>query len=194
MGDDGTFADLLSAMPKIAAAINHFESESVQQDAFRALISAWSGPDGVETPKKAKEPKKKAAKKKTAQSGSEASPRKTRSGKKKTPSLVKDLNLRPPGLTSFRDFVAEKKPSNNHDRNVISVYYLEKIMELDTISVDHVFTAYREASWRIPSDVANSVALTAHRKGWIDSSNTEDLCVTAQGLNHVEQDMASTVT
>jgi hypothetical protein len=39
------------------------------------------------------------------------------------------LNLTPSGKKSFKDFVAEKSPTNNNDRNVVSIYWLVEVAE-----------------------------------------------------------------
>lgn len=190
------FEELINALPEMAKAVNHFKSPEAQREAFSAVLQAWredSLPEGAAprpSKKAAPAPKDKAGPKAKG-GGKSPSPARKRSGNS-TPSLVKDLNLRPDNDPAFETFVAEKNPTSNHERNVVAVYYLEKVLDLDAVSLDHVFTCYRDRSWRIPSDLRNSVALTASRKGWLDSSDSNDLRVTAHGLNAVEHDLPST--
>lgn len=40
--------------------------------------------------------------------------------------LVKDLSLRPKGKKAFPDFVKEKKPTSQHDKNAVCVYWLTR--------------------------------------------------------------------
>jgi hypothetical protein len=112
------------------------------------------------------------------------SPAKTKSG----PSIVKDLNLNPEGKKSFRDFVQEKQPSTNQEKCTAAIYYLRHELGIDNISINHVFTCYKNANWRV-TDLYNILVLTASRKGWVDTSNTENIAITTHGENLVEFDL-----
>lgn len=181
------FEELLHAMPQVAEAVNHFKSEAVQEAAFQALLAAYRG-DGVPKhritkPAASKEPAT------TPETEQRKTTRRSTKRKRTTPTLVKDLDLRPKEQKSFKDFIDDKAPTNNYERQAVSIYYLEKILDLQSVTSDHVFTAFREAGWRIPSDFRNSLATTASHKGWIDSSDMENLTVTTSGINAVEHDL-----
>jgi hypothetical protein len=183
------FEELIEAMPKIAESVNHFQNESVQREAFTALIEAWRGksdaPRGPRSSVTQEEPKTdqtETTKKKQARSPA------TRK-RSKVPSIAKDLDLRPADKESFRSFVEAKNPRNHRERCAVAVYYLERILELDSVSVGHVFTAYRDVSWPLPSNMSNMMAQTASKKGWIDSRNMDSLTTTASGVNFVEHDL-----
>jgi hypothetical protein len=114
---------------------------------------------------------------------------KTSSKAKLRPSIVKDLDLNPKGKKPFKDFVQEKQPATNQEKCAIAVYYLRRELGLKTVSTDHVYTCYKNVVWRIPADLYNVLLLTASRKGWIDTSNTNSISVTTQGENLVEHDL-----
>jgi len=126
--------------------------------------------------------------KKTSQS---SSPKSKRKGKTKTPSLVKDLNLRPSGKTSLNDFVAALKVKSNLDRNTVFLHYLIHELNISEVNQDHIFTCYRHLKARVPAAFYQSLVDTGI-KGWIDTSNMENLTLTSIGLNHVEIDLQST--
>jgi hypothetical protein len=42
---------------------------------------------------------------------------------------------------------------------------------------------------KVPVDIAQAVRNTSNRKGWLDSSDAEDLKVTTSGENFVEHDL-----
>lgn len=111
------------------------------------------------------------------------------SRKPRTISIVRDLNLRPKGKKSFGDFVAEKQPSSNFERCAVAVYYLKNEAGIDAVTPSHVFTCFKDAHWRVPSDLANALALTAHRKGWVDTRDMDSLTVTTHGENLIEHDL-----
>jgi hypothetical protein len=102
---------------------------------------------------------------------------------------VKELDLRPPGKQSFADFVAEKNPKSNHDKHAVAVYYLATIAGLHPVSTDDVFTAWREMGWKLPPDFGASLRLTASKKRFLDTSESDNLRLVNPGLNHVEQDL-----
>jgi hypothetical protein len=102
---------------------------------------------------------------------------------------VRDLNLRPNDKQSFKDFVAAKSPETNDERNALSIYWLTRIADLSGITVDHVYTCFKEAKWKVPPNLANSLAVTANRKGWINTEDTQDLQVIVRGENLVEHDL-----
>jgi hypothetical protein len=116
-------------------------------------------------------------------------------GKKKAikgktrPTIVKDLNLRPKGKKDFRSFVEEKKPDNNYEKCTVAVYYLKQELGISQVTMDHVLTCYKAINWRQPSNYQNALALTAHRMGWLDTSDIADIKLTAHGENLVEQDL-----
>jgi hypothetical protein len=105
------------------------------------------------------------------------------------PKVVKDLDLRPKGKTSFADFVKEKGPASNNDKTVVALYYLANELKISRVTRDHVFTAYREMGWKIPNDFANSLQQTATKKRFLDTSNADDLRLLTPGLNRVEHDL-----
>ncbi|GAH04450.1 unnamed protein product, partial [marine sediment metagenome] len=109
--------------------------------------------------------------------------------KAKRPSIVRDLNLRPKGKKSFKDFFAEKTPRVGGQTYVVCVYYLEKLLGLKNISIDHVYTCMKEVKRKPPNNLSNAMAIVSSRKGWIDTSNVLDITITVPGENLVEHDL-----
>lgn len=67
------------------------------------------------------------------------------------------------------------------------VYYLVEKAEIAPATLDHVYSCYRYVDWPVPADMRNSLQVTASRKGYIDTSNTEDIKIEPKGVNHVER-------
>jgi len=105
------------------------------------------------------------------------------------PSIVRDLNLKPSGKKSFREFAAEKQPASNLEKSVVAVYYLHHELGLSAVTVGHVGTCFKDASWRVPSNFANTLAETASRRGWLDTRSMADINVTTHGENLIEHDL-----
>jgi hypothetical protein len=103
--------------------------------------------------------------------------------------IIKNLNLRPKGKISFKDFVAEKRPPANLQKCTVAVYHLQHKLGLKGIGVNHVFTCYKEVGWRVPPNLSNTLSVIASIRGWLDTSNKEDIKTTTHGENLVEHDL-----
>ena len=113
---------------------------------------------------------------------------KTTKGSKVIIKQIKDLNLRPKGKQSARDFVAEKTPTNQKQKGVVALYYLLSILELDKASVDHICTVFKDVRWPAPTDLLNTLQ-QAGSEGWLDTSDSTDIKITPIGENVVEHDL-----
>ena len=105
------------------------------------------------------------------------------------PTIVRDLNLRPKGKKSFIDFASAKRPTDNQKKCTVAVYYLQHELGLEAINVNHVFTCFKNAGWRAPADLPGALFVIAHRKGWIDTSDMNNITLTTHGENLVEHDL-----
>jgi len=103
--------------------------------------------------------------------------------------IVKDLNLRPSGKSSFRDFYARKNPSTHEQAIAVSVYYLAHILELSNITPEHVFTCFKDVERKTPKHMPQTIRDTARRRGWVDNSERGKVRITNHGENFVEHDL-----
>ena len=122
-------------------------------------------------------------------SPSEPPKKNSRVRKSATYTFVKDLNLRPEGKETLRDFYAAKGAANLQEQVTVVVYYLTKVLELTGVGANHIYTALKDVSTPVPADIGQTLRLTAARKGWIDSSKGEDLKLTVSGENFVEHEL-----
>jgi hypothetical protein len=130
---------------------------------------------------------KRRARAKTKNGGSGA---KTKRRSRQSPGVVKTLSMRPQGKKSFKDFVGEKSPKTHSEKQIVIVDWLREEAGLTTgIGVDHVNTCYREARWSRPADLENNLQSTAAQKGWLDTSNMEDIKLTPRGEDQVEHEL-----
>jgi hypothetical protein len=189
-----SFADLLEHMPAIAKAVNQFSSEAVQERAFDALmqqlgVNAAPASNGSSAPAASRRAKPRKA---ATPSDSEGKGTKPAAGRRKATALSidKDLNLRPAGVEPFAEFVASKgSPSANAEKLLVTVYWLEKVAEVESVSTNQVYTAFKNVAWKVPSDLRNALQQVASKKGWLVTTDMDDLSVTIAGENHVEHDM-----
>ncbi len=109
-------------------------------------------------------------------------------------SMVKELNLKPKGKTSLDDFVEAKKPNSIYEKCTVAAYYLKNELSLAAASANHVFTCFKHMKWRVPADLLNSLAYTASRFGWLDTSDRDNIGVTTMGENLIEHDLPRSKT
>jgi hypothetical protein len=102
--------------------------------------------------------------------------------------IVKDLNLSMSDKKSFKDFVNEKKPLSNQEKCTVALYYLQNEIEVENVTVNHIYTCYKNVNWRTV-DLRNILFLTASRKGWVNTSDTENITITIHGEALVEHDL-----
>jgi hypothetical protein len=112
-----------------------------------------------------------------------------KANQKNRPSIIKVLNLKPKGKPSFRDFAASKAPAADQEKCAVSVHYLEHELGITDISINHIYTCYKDvSSWRVP-DIYNVVSLASSRKGWLDTQDMNSIKLTPAGENLVEFDL-----
>lgn len=71
----------------------------------------------------------------------------------------------------------------------MAVYYLQQILGLEGITLNHVYTCYREVGFKAPDAFGQSLRDTASRTGNLDTSNTNSIKITHRGVMFVEHDL-----
>ena len=88
---------------------------------------------------------------------------------KESYAIDRELNLRgDKSIPSFKTFVEEKKPGSAKEFNAVAVYYLQKMLGSQKISLDHAYTCYVEAGRRPPEAFKQSFTDTKNKEGWIE--------------------------
>lgn len=105
------------------------------------------------------------------------------------PQLVKNLNLRPDNTKSLSQFFEEKCPEGNIQNSAVMTYYLEKILNIDGITPDHIFTCYMELGKKIPAVLIQNLRdCSSSRYGYIDFIDGK-ITTSIKGINFVTQDL-----
>ena len=91
-----------------------------------------------------------------------------------------------PALIEFMD---AKFPITNPERNVVFLYFLQNMLKLKSIKPDHLYTCYRAAKIRAPQNIESTIDY----RGWIKSTKTGNLSLTADGRAYVEQQLPKRV-
>jgi hypothetical protein len=217
--EEDPFDQLLDAMPKIAEAVNSFSSPEVQRRAFEALLAtlaatvneggdhppghapAQSKNGASSAPSSEVEPNGRSgtdaagtsastpeAGQGTSRAGSNGRTRRTPAAKKTWP-VNRDINWMPTGKVSLKDFVDEKKPATNHEKNLVVGYYLKEHLGQLTFNVSDVLGAFKAMGWKVPSDPANTLQAAASVTSWFDTRDMAKVRVTHLGDNAVEHEL-----
>lgn len=198
----GRLQELLDAMPRMAEATNAFESEETKRMALSAMLYAFGLPENPPAPAQSSEPglsvvtpihdgpEDDGTVETTPGSvGTSTAVGRRSRPRKKTALRPIDIDFRPEGKPSLREFAADKAPADNNEKNAVAIYYLTEILGMDAVEGGHVLAAYIECEWKIPADPADAIVKTAHRRKWLDSSSLRAIKLTFTGRNLVRHDL-----
>lgn len=101
---------------------------------------------------------------------------------------LKELKFNGNGKKSFAEFIEEKKPTNQKQKCTVAIYYLSNIMEIDAVTPNHVYTAFKAAKWPVPADIMNTMH-QAGSEGWLDTEDASSIKVTHIGDNLIEHEL-----
>ena len=181
------YKSLLQELPTIAKVVNAFSSNEVQKMAYDLLLQSLIGQVPDQVPPDTGRGKRSRSRK--SKSGHKVGAKPRQQTRRAQPSIVQDLNLRPKNGKSLRDFMAEKAPKKQPEQLAVMVYYLKKRAKVDKVTVDHVYTCFKEVNVRVPGRIEQSLRNTSHRKGWISTEDLGDVTLTVTGENFVEHDL-----
>jgi hypothetical protein len=100
-----------------------------------------------------------------------------------------DIDLRPKGKVSFKDSVAQYASPTKEEIKLLSIAYLADELGIKDITVDHVYTCLDELGERVPTHLKQVLINLKNDKGWIDTSDFNNLRLTIKGRNHLKLDM-----
>lgn len=116
--------------------------------------------------------------------------KRNKSSSAKSYSLITSLNLLSGGSESLRDYFAKFETRTNFDYNIVILNYLKNILQEDNVGVNHIYTCYKHLGLKIPN-IKQSLHDTKNRKGWIETSDSNDLTVTVAGENYLDHEIVS---
>lgn len=103
--------------------------------------------------------------------------------------INKELNLSPKDKESLKQFVEIKVPKTNIEFNVVAIYYLDRILRKEGITIDDVYTCYKDAGRKVPVALKQSLTDTSSSKyGYIAVSNN-CFYIPVVGENFVEYEL-----
>lgn len=190
-----TYDELKSELLEISKILEKLP-EAVRSQAYDLLVAEFLGrppssrSTGVqeqgEAPKSTRTKKKASDKKST---GDEHTSKK-RGGVRESYAIDRHLNLRgDKSMPSFKSFHDEKSPNNAKEFNAVAVYYLQKLMGMNEVTLDHVYTCYTEVSRKPPGAFRQSFIDTKNKEGWLEFSDSGHLSIPHRGTVFVEHDL-----
>ena len=104
--------------------------------------------------------------------------------------LVPSLNLSgTDDILSLKDFYKEKSPTSAQECNAVFIYYLKKMLKIDKVGIEHVYTCYKAVGAKLPGRLYQSLVDTQNRKATIITRDIEGLGISTIGENFVEQEL-----
>ena len=181
------YDELKAELREIATILNEFP-EPLRERVFDLLLAQFQGvapaaPVGVPPP-----PSAAAAPAPTQETLKVKRPQARRAAE--SYKLDKNLSLRGDASTpSFRDFVAQKSPRSTAEFNATAVYYLCRMLNLPSASLDQVYTCYDEAKRKPANFFRQSVIDTKNKQGWLDFDEEGNVVIPLRGVAFVEHDL-----
>lgn len=93
------------------------------------------------------------------------------------------------GSIKLTDFYKERYPSSGFEQNAIFVYFLEKVLKRQNITVDDVYTCYKFMEKPNPTAMRQSLIDTSNKKQWLDTRSMENIKISSKGERLVDYDL-----
>jgi len=192
------YEELKKELKEIAQILKEYP-ESLQPDVFNLMSKAFMGNlDFSESKKPAKNVEvvkeiSSPSKQKTTpiQNGNTTTTKKRTSSSKDSYKIVKTLNLKGDSSNpSLQSFCEDKITTSSIKFNVVAAYYLKRILNIENVTPDHIYSCYKEMNIKLPTRLLQSLRDTAGSKyGYLDTSDINDIKVPVTGENYLEHDL-----
>ena len=103
--------------------------------------------------------------------------------------VLKNLNFRPDGKTSLLDFSEYYNIKSNPDRIAVIIQYLKEILNIETISGDHIYSGFWELKCKMPEAFYQGLINAKNRSKYIEFIEITNIELSVQGSNHIRFDI-----
>jgi hypothetical protein len=106
--------------------------------------------------------------------------------------LLKDLNLRPEGKLSLKDYAAQFRIESSEELYLVIVCYFKQILHEDLITLNHIFTALIELDKKVPThlkQVLINIKNSDASNHWLNLENLNNIHYSIRGMNHIKHDI-----
>ena len=78
------------------------------------------------------------------------------------------------------------------ESNAVFIYYLKTLRNTSKIGINHVYSCYKNVKAKAPKALRQSLIDTRRAKGWIITTNMDDIGIGIAGENFVEHELPKT--
>jgi hypothetical protein len=103
--------------------------------------------------------------------------------------VVQDLVLDPPDKISLREFFEKVNPKRNGEKEVTFIYYLKRILGIEQVTLDHVFTCFYELSQPLPKQLYTSLLQVSSSDKYFSTADVDDLTLRQEGEQYIQQQL-----
>jgi hypothetical protein len=181
------YEELVAEMERISTVIQKFP-ENLQGKVFDIMVKSYLGDQSYEAATM-EEPEPEPVQHISVVDSNRVQPIKKRPIRrnKDSYSMVKDLDLLgKSGVEPFRDFLERYEVNSNIKFNTVAVYYLKNVLHIADVTIDHIYTCYKNGERKVPGNLRQSITDTSSSKyGYINMSDNH-ITLSVLGENLVE--------
>jgi len=168
-----------NATIEVEGSQDYIERKLKEPESFDGLVKKVGGAvPAISTEVKAKSQAVKATKQKRA----------SKAGESYKP--VPDLHLSGTDkIPSLKNYYKEKNPTSAQECNAVFIYYLKKMLEIEKVGINHVYTCYKAVGAKVPGRLYQSLVDTQNRKTWIITGDIQDIGISTIGEGFVEGEL-----
>lgn len=104
--------------------------------------------------------------------------------------LDRNLNLRPEGKQSLKEYFETFNVNATPERILLIVYYLKEILQLENVHTDHIYTSFDKLNIRVPKSLYQLISDTKNKSGWLEFDTMENIGLSIQGRNAIKYDLS----
>lgn len=181
------YIEIKNELKDIAEIVNMYP-EKLQEKIYSILIGN-SGINIMEYKENKKEEIKNSEEPLTISKNKKGRKQVRKAQKMSSYSLVNDINLLEDGEPKFLDFCKELSDNiSNEKYNAVCVYYFEKVLNLDIITLNHIYTCYKIAG-KDYKNLSATVSNSKNRGKYICDKEPNNFRITQAGQKLVEIDL-----
>ena len=105
---------------------------------------------------------------------------------KETYKIDLNLNLMPKDKESLIGFYSKYSIKGSYSHFLLFIYYLQMVHGLEKINLNHIYTCFKEVKIMPPNHFKQTATNIKNQKGWIDTTDMNNIRLTQSGQNEVE--------
>lgn len=190
-----SYEEVKDELIRIASILEKYP-DSIKPQVYELLIKQYLGNEVMQSGTKtliSKELEKEPTVRKSTEANANTKTRSRSPSSSVTIGIDGNLDLLGDGKNtpSFRVFCDQKLPNKGNQSEFITVcvYYLSKILNLNPVTYNHVYTCYAEVKRRPNDNFEATFTNTRNRTKWIELKGKGEVDITLRGINFVEHDL-----